>query len=527
MTAFSPKIRCSGVVCLLVSLLTTLPCLAPAQTTTHALAPGIVYTQEVTTGNAPLIINILRVDLNAPGVRVQTGQAQDTISLAGAEKGREGMHSLAIRHRAIAAVNADFFPFTGDPLGLAIRDGELLSEPSSNRAAMGIGRQGIQMEVLLPVGVLLAPDGATLNLSGINRVPHDGDAIVLTPSYTATPAIEKNGVAITLRDTTLPVKLGQTVEGTVETIAPLGSGETLSQTTGHNVQIVMVGTGANWISAHCKQGDTLKFRFDVTPNAMLPSRGKYASRADFSRMGRFVPVWTDVEQAVGGGPFLVRNGQIAVDGEAEGFEKADFIDKRHPRTAAGVDARGNLLLVTVDGRAKWSQGASLTEMAAIMKRLGAVNAMNFDGGGSSTMVVGGSVVNSPSDGRERAVADGLLIYGNVPEFGNTTALHIAPFNMTGVPVRVGEPLRFQVLDGNNNPVPAQNIIWGTTDGFGFLSQQGVFTAGKPGSGILTAWIGTYLLSVPVQAVATGPALPKPPVKTLPNGKPPIDPDDLP
>lgn len=162
-----------------------------------------------------------------------------------------------------------------------------------------------------------------------------------------------------------------------------------------------------------------------------------------------------------------------------------------------------------------------------MKRLGAVNAMNFDGGGSSTMVIGGSVVNSPSDGRERAVADGLLIYGNVPENMNTAGLHIAPFNMTGVPARVGEPIRFQVLDGDNKPIPAQNVVWGTADGFGFLSQQGVFTASKPGNGILTAWIGTYLLSVPVQAIATAPALPKPPVKTLPNGKPPIDPDDLP
>lgn len=527
MTASAAKNNRFNPAWILLALLAALPALSFAQTTTRAIAPGIVYTQEVTTGNSPLIINILRVDLTAPGVRVQTGQAQDVISLAGAAKGREGIHSIAIRHRAIAAVNADFFPFTGDPLGLAIRDGELLSEPSSNRVAMGIGRQGVQMEVLLPVGILLAPDGASLNLSGINRVPHDGDAIVLTPTYTATPSIEKNGVAITLRDANLPVKLGQTVEGVVDTIAPIGSGETLSQTTGHNIQIVMVGNGAGWLSSHCKQGDTLKFRFDVTPNTAPPSRGKYASRVDFSRMGRYVPVWTDVEQAVGGGPFLVRNGQIAVDGEAEGFPRADFIDKRHPRTAAGVDARGSLLLVTVDGRAKWSQGASLSEMAAIMKRLGAVNAMNFDGGGSSTMVVGGSVVNSPSDGRERSVADGLLIYGNVPENLNTAGLHITPSNLMGVPVRVGEPFRFQVLDGENKPVPAQNIIWGTADGFGFISQQGVFTANNPGNGIITAWIGTYLLSVPVQAVATGPAPLKPPVKTLPNGKPPIDPDDLP
>ncbi len=533
------KLTISARFLLLLAGLPLLPRVSHAQSSTRLLAPGIQYTQELVGGTAPLLINILRIDLNTPGVHVQTGQAQDVISLAGPTKGREEMHSLAIRHNAIAAVNADFFPFTGDPLGLAIRDGELLSEPLGYRAALGIGRQGIQINVLLSVGTLLAPDGATLSLTGINRVPHDGDAIVLTPTYTAMPSIEKNGVAVTLRDVNLPVKLGQTAQGVVESVAPLGSGENVSQTVGHNVQIVMVGNGAAWLSAHCRQGDTLHFRFDVTPNTAPPSRGKYASRADFSRGGRYVPVWTDIEQAVGGGPVLVRNGQIAVDGEAEGFGKADFIDKRHPRTAAGVDAQGNLLLVTVDGRAKWSQGASLAEMAAIMKRLGAVNAMNFDGGGSTTMVIGGSVVNSPSDGRERPVADGLLIYGNpqaastIPLAGASSAtfttqdLHIAPSDIMGVQVRQDQPFRFQVLDGDNKPIPPQNILWGTGDGFGFMSQQGVFIGSKPGAGTITAIVGTTLLRVPIQVVPTTPTAPKPPTKPVPNGKDPIDPDDLP
>ena len=116
---------------------------------------------------------------------------------------------------------------------------------------------------------------------------------------------------------------------------------------------------------------------------------------------------------------LIRDGQIAIDGEAEGLPKADFVDKRHPRTAAGVDNRGNLLLVTVDGRAAWSRGASLDEMAAIMKRYGAVQALNLDGGGSTTMAIGGGVVNAPSDGRERPIADGLLVYGNAPDVPDT------------------------------------------------------------------------------------------------------------
>src|SRR5262249_38613618 len=120
--------------------------------TTRMLAPGIVYTQEISTGDAPLIVNILRVDLKAPGVRVRCRQAQDAITLNGPTKGREQLHSLTNRSGAVAAVNADFFPFTGDPLGLAIRDGELLSEPMEYRVCLGIGAKGVQMDILSPVG---------------------------------------------------------------------------------------------------------------------------------------------------------------------------------------------------------------------------------------------------------------------------------------------------------------------------------------------------------------------------------------
>src|SRR6185503_5497574 len=100
---------------------------------------------------------------------------------------------------------------------------------------------------------------------------------------------------------------------------------------------------------------------------------------------------------------------------AEGFRppKApaffrSFVAGRQPRTLAGVRADGTLLLVTVDGRLPgWSVGMTLPEAARLMRSLGAREAMNLDGGGSSTMVVRGEVVNRPSDRTgERPVSDG-------------------------------------------------------------------------------------------------------------------------
>ena len=112
--------------------------------------------------------------------------------------------------------------------------------------------------------------------------------------------------------------------------------------------------------------------------------------------------WADVFDAVGGGPLLLQDG--AVVGECNSG------CGRQPRTGVGVTASGKILLVVVDGRqAKWSLGPTVDEFAQIMADLGAVTALNLDGGGSSEMVVEGEVVNRPSDGQERAISNAILV----------------------------------------------------------------------------------------------------------------------
>jgi hypothetical protein len=121
---------------------------------------------------------------------------------------------------------------------------------------------------------------------------------------------------------------------------------------------------------------------------------------------------------VGGGPRLVGHGRIRVRAAAEGFAPlsapwfyGSFVAARNPRTLAGVQADGTLLLVAVDGRrAGWSAGVTLPEAARVMRALGARDALNLDGGGSSAMTVRGRVVSRPSDTTgERAVSDALVV----------------------------------------------------------------------------------------------------------------------
>ena len=123
--------------------------------------------------------------------------------------------------------------------------------------------------------------------------------------------------------------------------------------------------------------------------------------------------WKPIE-AVGGGPRLLKDGvDISTDaywgeclnaGGTSGFSRV-------PRTAAGIKADGTLVLLVCDGRgAGGSAGYTLAELSAKLLSLGCVNAMNFDGGGSSCMVgAEGAILNNPSDGSERPVTSAIVI----------------------------------------------------------------------------------------------------------------------
>ena len=117
-------------------------------------------------------------------------------------------------------------------------------------------------------------------------------------------------------------------------------------------------------------------------------------------------------QTLSFGPVLVENGEVKVDPDDE-VKKAMG---SNPRTAIGITADGTYLFVVSDGRTEESEGLTLEELAEFMKSMGAVTAYNLDGGGSSTMVFNGKVVNNPTGGKaghgtgsERSVSDIVYI----------------------------------------------------------------------------------------------------------------------
>ena len=159
-------------------------------------------------------------------------------------------------------------------------------------------------------------------------------------------------------------------------------------------------------------GDAGRFLREAAPPGAEPAIG-----LSLSAGGRLLSP-ASYEAVVGGGPRLLRRGRILIGSAAEGFAPAgafsffqSFVAGRNPRSLAGVRSDGSVLLVTVDGRRPgWSAGVSLLEAARVMRSLGAREALNLDGGGSTTMVVGRRVVNRPSDSTgERPVSDGIFV----------------------------------------------------------------------------------------------------------------------
>jgi len=155
-----------------------------------------------------------------------------------------------------------------------------------------------------------------------------------------------------------------------------------------------------WVSTH---NDSL-FEWKE-PLANTPQ--KPIMKPDISDASRW-----DFPDVLSAGPVLIQNGIIRVTSEEEVFFGTS-IPKIHPRTAVGYTEKGELLFVVVDGRQQKSRGADLNELAELMKSLGAVEALNLDGGGSSSMVVNGVLLNKPAGKRiQRAVMSAISVVCN-------------------------------------------------------------------------------------------------------------------
>ncbi|HJU96401.1 MAG TPA: phosphodiester glycosidase family protein, partial [Jiangellaceae bacterium] len=328
---------------------------------------------------------------------------------------RETTSSLAQAAGATAAVNAGYFVFNpaagapGDPAGVGVYDGALLSETIDGRPALQVRDDARHTAVVRPrwQGELVTEDGTVLPLDGINRVPGlirncggTGDQPTDLPrhDFTCTDADELVAFSPEFGMATPP---GEGVE------AVLDARDRVTEVRSQRGGVLPEG-GSSVQATGALVDDLLAV---ATVGAKLRVETALLDEAGNSVDTSFR------ESIVNGGPELVRDGLLHVTAAADGFVHPGspsffygFVHKRNPRTFAGVDAYGRAVLITSDGRDTDTFGLSIAETAAVAQALGLEEALNLDGGGSTTTVVNGQVVNDPSDATgERPVGDVLLV----------------------------------------------------------------------------------------------------------------------
>lgn len=337
-------------------------------TTRRMVEPGVVYGHQRRADSfGPNVVNYLEIDLWY-GFEVKLALAQNRIF------GSEKVSAIAKRQEAIAAVNGAFFASTGRPLGIFMIDGELISEPYANRTALGVGpRLAVMDQVSFEGKVFLEDDFLLTSIDGLNRPRLQDELIVYTKHHGTKTNTNAYGYEVVVVDGVVD----QIQQGN-STIPP--DGLVLSA---HGVQREFL--------AKLKVGDPVEVTFSLSPS--------------WDALG--------VTQIIGGGPRLVRDGELHITGEEERF-RDDVLVGRAPRTAIGITDDGKLLLVTVNGRQpNISVGMTLSELGNLLLELGALQAMNLDGGGSTTMVIRNLVLNLPSDGKERPVGDAIVVVTDV------------------------------------------------------------------------------------------------------------------
>ncbi len=337
-------------------------------TTERAVTTGVVYGHQRRADEfGPNIVNYLEIRRRFTGVEIKLALAQGRLH------GSENVSDIAARGGAIAAVNGAFFSGDGRPLGIFMIDGELISEPYAARTALGLGPRLAVMDGITFKGEALLPAGLTGKITGINRPRGEDDLIVYTPFYGESTRTNGYGLEVTL--------IG-------DKVVALGTGNSPIPAGG----IVLSGHGLS-----AKILENIKIGDEVAVSIKLD------------------PPWEDlgVNQIIGGGPRLVRDGEVHLTGAEEKFQQ-DVLAGRAPRTALGITEDQKILLVTVNGRQpNISVGMTLSELAELLIELGAVQAMNLDGGGSTTMIIRDLVLNLPSGGSERPVSNAIII--TVPE----------------------------------------------------------------------------------------------------------------
>lgn len=392
------------------------------------LFEGIIYSHEIHV-KPKLKIHILKLFKGCSSFKLEAHLAKDKIlnSLIHREN-KETLTSLTQRLNGIASINGDYFISNGIPVGGLMIDGQLLKKPYQNRTVFAWGDQKRIITSLEWSAQIIPSQGEPIQIKGFNEVCPDNEMAFYTPI--AGRSLAKLPASMFLLKTD-------------------------NKIWSPNLEIPL--TPEQLISD--------KNSIEIPPDhIVIAARGKMCLNTDWFYSGtslkfKMNTIGIDPKETpfmIGGGPWLCRDSKIYIDTKEQAF-RPDIYKGRHPRSAVGYNAYGDIIFVMVEGRNKESQGATLEELAAIMLKNGCTHAMNLDGGTSSSINFFGTRMNNYSSSAEHHIKTAFVVRPNLLSL-------IENYQIVGKKeASLMETLSYEVQDEKGNIVPESQIHWKGTD----------------------------------------------------------------
>ena len=428
--------------------------LAAQELISQPVGPGIIHHHAYLPGG-PWHVQILEIDLTDTMNTLETVKASNEI------EGYERTSSMANRtnaegHAVIGAINGDFYASGGITIGAQITQGTLLKRPYPRSVFALSQDKEPYIGIVSYDGLVSKQDSSSIAIHGVNEVRNADQLILYNKYYGTNTGTNQWGVELELEYLAYPAGVNENIIAVItakDSILETGHGN-MTIPSGMGGVLSGHGTSRDYINEHYFVGDTLTIRLNLPPSTAVLS------------------------ELIGGTPRIIRNGVQSVEWEAESVGSS-FAHDRHPRTAVGFNADSTIVtFFTVDGRqGGYSEGMSLFELADYMLEWGVYQGINLDGGGSTTMVVRGEVVNSPSDaGGERSVANALMAISKAPT-GPLAFINL-PWEETFTLVE--SQIQFDVTgtDAYYNPVAVngESVVWSCDALIGSISETGLFSA---------------------------------------------------
>lgn len=358
----------------------------------------------------------------------------------------------------IGGINGDFYYLeNGVPIGLLVQNGKLISYSNTKWNAVGFNQDGTVIIDMPNFEMYYTFNGKKYTFGNFNKPQNDWGPYLYSSDFGPNTASTVPSLEAILDITEGDLKIGGTVKAKITGIKINAK----STPIGENQLVLSARNGKSGFSsmADFRIGDEVVFQFNDPENK-----------------------WTNVTQAVGGEKILINNGVIT-----SGLSTSN----NNPVTAVGVKSNGEVVFYQVDGRSTLSQGVSSAEAAQFLHKLGCVKALQLDGGGSSAIIArmpghsSPGLLNNPSDGRERANSNGLILIsknsvavkeGTEANSSVAENLHVYPGKVYALP---GAVVQYSVLATNKHYLPAQlpaSIEW--VSGTGTIDKNGLLQVGS-------------------------------------------------